>query len=95
MKGDVIMVDDELKNVVAFWKERFKNGDDVPSSMAWSFHGLITPGMQLGWWNWQDGSRSSFHAPDDCEGEVIGLHNKLETTLFHRSPAQMLLRIRR
>lgn len=96
MPGDVEMIGNELRNVVAYWRARC--ADDtlafpLPSSLTWTFvQGVIVEGQELGVWNWPDASTTPFFAPAGCRGIVIDTGDQLVTALFHREPAQFLLR---
>jgi hypothetical protein len=97
MPGEVEMVGDELRNAVAYWRGRFD--DDalqfpLPSSLTWTFEpGLIVEGQELGVWNWPDASTTPFFAPAGCHGAIVDTGDQLVTALFHREPAQFLLRL--
>jgi hypothetical protein len=97
--NDVEMVGNELRNVVAHWRARVDDNTvrfPLPSSLTWTFHrGLIAEGQQLGVWNWPDASTTPVVAPAGCHGTVIDTGDQFVTSLFHREPAQFLLRIRR
>lgn len=96
MNESVEMIGNELRNVVAFWRARSDDGArfPVPSLLTWTFdQGPIVEGQVLGLFTWPDATQTPFIAPRGCHGTVIDISDRFETELFHREPAQVLLRI--
>jgi hypothetical protein len=92
MSEGVLMVGDELRLDVAFWKARVDNGDQVPSFVKWEFDDIIDVGELIGTWMFPDGTETSFSAPDDCHGTITDLNEQVDFDVAHRKPAQWLLR---
>lgn len=92
MSEGAVMVGDELRLDVPFWKARVSAGEAVPSFVRWEPFTVIAVGDTIGVWIFPDGSETAFSAPDDCIGSITDMNDQVRFAVAHRKPAQWLLR---
>jgi hypothetical protein len=79
----------QLSNIPDFFAER------LPERLQWTIeeHVGVVAGEAIGFWHWEDGSRTAIVAPLGCTGVLVDLNDRVSLELLDTLPSQMLLEL--